>query len=149
MSVSKCLQVGQKSKGGARRFIHWFMRHYYCCDIPLDTDIASDVIFQHSALGVVISKYAVVESGVTIMHGVTLGASNGLTNAPIIRKNSIICAGAIVVGKIEVGEGCIVGAGAIVTKNIPPHHTVVGFNKIMPINDKMKRIIQSSAVLHK
>lgn len=117
MSINTLLAIGKKLKN---KLLQWFMRHYYCCDIPIETNIASDVIFQHSGLGVVISKYAVVESGVTIMHGVTLGASNGLTNAPIIRKHSIIGAGAILVGKIEVGEGCIIDAGAVLQKMFHP-----------------------------
>ena len=142
MSVNKCLRVGKKSRGGVKKIIQWFMRHYYSCDIPLEASIADDVIFQHSALGVVISKYAIIESGVTIMHGVTLGASKGLTNAPIIRKNAILGANCTIVGKVEVGKGCIVGAGAIVTKDVPPHHTVIGVNKVIPISDEMINVIK-------
>ena len=139
---------GEKIKGGVRRLILWFMRHYYSCDIPLEAAIADDVIFQHSALGVVISKYAIVESGVTIMHGVTLGASKGLTNAPIIHRDAILGASCTIVGKVEVGEGSIVGAGAIVTKDVPPHHTVIGVNKIIPISDEMKKVIEQIQKKH-
>lgn len=120
------------------------MRHYYSCDIPLEALIADRVTFQHSALGVVISKYAVIEEGVTIMQGVTLGASKGLENAPIIRRNSIICAGSIIVGKVEVGERCIVGAGAIVTKDVPAHHMVIGVNRILPISEEMNEVLKKT-----
>ena len=136
------MSTNREKTRGVRKIIQWFMRHYYSCDIPIEAAIADDVVFQHSALGVVISKYAIIESGVTIMHGVTLGASKGLTNAPIIHKNVILGASCTIVGKVDVGEGCIVGAGAIVTKDVPPHHTVIGVNKIIPISDEMKKVIE-------
>lgn len=136
------LAIRKKSVGG-RRLISWFMRHYYGCDIPIDANIADDVSFQHSALGVVISKYAVVESKVIIQHGVTLGASKGLENAPVVHKGAILGARATIIGHVEIGKGAIVGAGAIVTKDVPPFHTVVGVNKVFPNSSEMETIRKS------
>ena len=34
--------------------------------------------------------------------------------------------GTTVIGRITIGENSIVGAGAVVTKNIPPNRIVVG-----------------------
>jgi acetyltransferase-like isoleucine patch superfamily enzyme len=45
---------------------------------------------------------------------------------PIIRKGSRIGAGAIILPGIEIGEYSIVGAGSVVTKNVPPYSVVVG-----------------------
>jgi acetyltransferase-like isoleucine patch superfamily enzyme len=44
----------------------------------------------------------------------------------IIRKGASIGANATILPEIEIGEGAIVGAGAVVTKNVPAHVTVVG-----------------------
>lgn len=44
----------------------------------------------------------------------------------IIRENSYIGAGAIILPGIEIGRCAIIGAGAVVTKNVAPCTTVVG-----------------------
>jgi acetyltransferase-like isoleucine patch superfamily enzyme len=45
----------------------------------------------------------------------------------VIEKNVWIAAGATVIGGVTVGENAVVAAGAVVTKNVPPH-TLVGGN---------------------
>jgi acetyltransferase-like isoleucine patch superfamily enzyme len=45
---------------------------------------------------------------------------------PIIRKGSRIGAGSVILPGIEIGEYSIVGAGSVVTKNVPPYSVVVG-----------------------
>lgn len=45
---------------------------------------------------------------------------------PIIRKGAGIGAGAILLPNIEIGESSIVGAGAVVTKDVPPYTLVMG-----------------------
>jgi serine O-acetyltransferase len=46
--------------------------------------------------------------------------------APIIGDNVHITAGAKVFGAITIGDNSIIGANAVVTKNVPPDCTVVG-----------------------
>lgn len=64
-----------------------------------------------------------IEENVSVYQQVTIGNTVG---RPTLRKGCTICAGAIVLGPIEIGEGSTVGAGAVVTKNVPPHCIVVG-----------------------
>ena len=45
---------------------------------------------------------------------------------PRIGNNVKVCAGAIVLGDIEIGDNVIIGAGAVVTKSIPANSVVVG-----------------------
>lgn len=47
-------------------------------------------------------------------------------DAPVIGDDVRITAGAIVVGKIHVGSGAVIGAGAVVVKDVPENATVVG-----------------------
>jgi len=47
-------------------------------------------------------------------------------NGPIIEKNAVIGAGAVVLPGIVIGKNSFVGAGSIVTKNVPPDRVVVG-----------------------
>lgn len=44
----------------------------------------------------------------------------------IVRKGASIGAGAIILPGIEIGESAMVGAGAVVTKDVAAHTTVVG-----------------------
>jgi UDP-2-acetamido-3-amino-2,3-dideoxy-glucuronate N-acetyltransferase len=47
-------------------------------------------------------------------------------NKTIIRSGASIGANATVVCGIEIGEGALIGAGSVVSKNVPPHVVVVG-----------------------
>lgn len=44
----------------------------------------------------------------------------------IVRRGASIGTGATILGGLEIGERAIIGAGAVVTKNVPPNSTVVG-----------------------
>lgn len=81
----------------------------------------------------------VIEDNVTVSHRVTIlthtdaGESplkDGLlpsSQAPVIlRRGSYIGAGAMILAGVEIGECAIVGAGAVVAKNVPPCTTVAG-----------------------
>ena len=45
---------------------------------------------------------------------------------PILREGVSIGAGAVILPNIEIGAGSVVGAGAVVTKNVPPKAIVYG-----------------------
>lgn len=56
---------------------------------------------------------------------VTIG-HKGKDRRPTIGNNVRISCGAKVLGRLTIGDGSIVGANAVVTKNVPPNCTVVG-----------------------
>jgi acetyltransferase-like isoleucine patch superfamily enzyme len=49
-----------------------------------------------------------------------------LIKGPTIRRGARIGGGAILLPSVEIGEEAFVGAGAVVTKNVPPRMLVVG-----------------------
>ena len=51
---------------------------------------------------------------------------HGLVKGPTIRRGARIGGGAILCPGIEIGEEAFVGAGAVVTKDVPPRVVVVG-----------------------
>jgi serine O-acetyltransferase len=65
-----------------------------------------------------------IGSSVYVNHLVTVGEKNG--NKPIIEDNVVLNAGCIVIGGITIGKNSIIGAGAVVVKNIPENSVVVG-----------------------
>jgi acetyltransferase-like isoleucine patch superfamily enzyme len=44
----------------------------------------------------------------------------------IVERRASIGSGAVVLGGIRIGEGALVGAGAVVSRDVPPNTTVVG-----------------------
>lgn len=71
--------------------------------------------------GTIISHHSTIESNVFISFGVNVGASLAIKNKAYL---GIGCT--IMTGLQSVGVGAIVGAGAVVIKNIPDYTTVVG-----------------------
>jgi serine O-acetyltransferase len=56
---------------------------------------------------------------------VTIGYTN-MTDTPTIGDNVQITAGAKVFGNIHIGDNSVIGANAVVFKDVPPNCTVVG-----------------------
>ena len=50
----------------------------------------------------------------------------------VVRQGASIAAGAIILPGLEIGRYALVGAGAVVTRDVPPHQVVVG-NPARPI----------------
>jgi acetyltransferase-like isoleucine patch superfamily enzyme len=46
--------------------------------------------------------------------------------ATVVKRGASVGAGAIVLAGVTIGEFCLVGAGSIVTKNLPRHALAVG-----------------------
>jgi sugar O-acyltransferase (sialic acid O-acetyltransferase NeuD family) len=63
---------------------------------------------------------AVLEDYATIAPGVNIGGNTTLG------RGSQIGIGAALLQGIDIGEGCILGAGAVAICNLPPHSTCVG-----------------------
>jgi len=78
--------------------------------------------------GVVIGETAVIGNDVLIYQGVTLGGTGKEKGKrhPTIGSNVVIGAEAIVLGNITIGDNSRIGAGAVVTKDVPPNSTAVG-----------------------
>ena len=91
--------------------------------------IGPDTVFMgvpelpHGLHGIFVSRFAVIGEDCRIYQNVTIGEVNRKT--PIIGRNCLIGAGAIVLGDIKIGENVKIGAGAVVSTDIPDNCTVV------------------------
>jgi serine acetyltransferase/thymidylate kinase len=95
------------------------------CVVPRD-------LYLPHPYGIVIHSQTRLGRGVTVMQQVTLGGKDLNHNvAPIVEDDAYIGAGARVLGGVRIGTGAIVGANAVVTRDIPPYTTVVGSNRIL------------------
>lgn len=147
LDVKKMLKFYQLSEEYSKNYIlkrvflklawrkHDKIFYKYGCDITPSCKV-DDIIFRHP-IGIVIGGGARLKKGVIVHQNVTFGAArfdenrHGISCNQIVGENTIICAGAKILGNIEIGKNCIIGANAVVTKNIPDGKTVVGYNKII------------------
>ena len=85
-------------------------------------------LFIDHGFGVVIGETAVLGDNVTLFQGVTLGGTGKEKGKrhPTIGDNVVIGAGAKVLGNITVGRDSMIGANAVVIRDVPEHSTVVG-----------------------
>jgi len=81
-------------------------------------------------VGIVIGEGVRLGDRVKIYQNVTLGGARvgdwQAGNYPEVGDDTVIFAGAVVVGKIRVGKHCVIGANAVVTRDVPDYATVAG-----------------------
>jgi acetyltransferase-like isoleucine patch superfamily enzyme len=53
---------------------------------------------------------------------------------PFVDEDSVVGYGAVIVGGVQIGPRSYVAAGAVVTKDVPPEHVVVGTNVMTPMS---------------
>lgn len=109
------------------RLISQFARLLTLIEIHPGARIGRRFFIDHGN-GVVIGETTEIGADVTIYQGVTLGGTGKERGKrhPTIGNNVVIGAGAIVLGNIRISDGARIGAGAVVTKSVPPETTVVG-----------------------
>jgi acetyltransferase-like isoleucine patch superfamily enzyme len=63
--------------------------------------------------------------------------------APILRRFAAVGAGATILPGVEIGEGSLVGAGAVVTRDVPPWTIVMGVPARVrePVPEEWRRLI--------
>jgi acetyltransferase-like isoleucine patch superfamily enzyme len=138
----------------------------YGCEIGDQTKIGSFVEIQKNAkIGArcKISSHTFICEGVTVEDNVFVGHGVTFINdkypratnrngelqteddwrceVTIVKRGASIGSGVTVLGGITIGENAIVGAGSVVTKNVPPNATVAGnparlFNNPVSLNNE-------------
>ena len=93
--------------------------------IPVEASIGPDTFLAHGGVGVVIHPHAVIGSNVMINTGVVIGGRRKL-GAPTIGDNVYLGTGCKVLGNVTVGSGSIIGANAVVTRDVPPRAIAAG-----------------------
>ena len=97
-------------------------------DIHPGASIGNYFCIDHGT-GIVIGETATIGDRVRIYHGVTLGVKNfrkdeqgnllkGYKRHPDVGNDVVIYANATVMGNITLGDRCIIGANAVVTRNV-------------------------------
>lgn len=97
-------------------------------DIHPAATIGAGFMMDHGT-GIVIGETAVVGDGCTLLHGVTLGGNgkdHNVDRHPKVGAQVLIGASASLLGNIQIGDGCKIGAGSVVLSDVPAGATAVG-----------------------
>lgn len=90
-------------------------------------EIGRGVFIDHG-MGVVIGETAIIGDGCLLYKGVVLGGttSEKTKRHPNLGKKVVVGSNACILGNITIGDYARIGSGSVVTKDVPPHATVVG-----------------------
>lgn len=90
--------------------------------------IGRRLVIDHG-MGLVIGETSEIGDDCILFHGVTLGGTkfDPIKRHPTVQNKVLIGAGAKVLGPITLGEGCRVGANAVVVKDVPAGTTATGY----------------------
>lgn len=90
--------------------------------IDINTKIGGGIKLAHPFSTIINAEY--IGENLYINHLVTIGEKNG--RKPIIGDNVELHANCCVIGGITIGDNVIIGAGTVVTKDVPANTIVVG-----------------------
>lgn len=147
MRTNYLYSMGHKiHKKGFKRFSKLFDFFNYLLHnsyLPSKSEIGKETIFAYGGIGIVIHERAVIGKHCVIGQGITIGGKSGSKGVPIIEDNVEICAGARILGEINIGHDSIIGANAVVVDDVEPYSVVAGvpakiIDKITEDNFKKK-----------
>lgn len=119
----------------------WFYNHYltplaiiiraiiriiFSADIPYKLTIGKGTKMPHDALGSVFHPDVIIGRDCIIRQGITIGGRSGYDKLPVLEDGVDVGAHAQILGPITLGHNSVIGAGAIVVKDVPPYAVVVG-----------------------
>ena len=109
------------------RFVSQLSRFLTGIEIHPGATIGKRFFIDHGA-GIAIGETAEIGDNVMLYHGVTLGGTGKQKNKrhPTVEDNVMIGAGTIVLGPVTIGANTKIGAGSVVTQDLPPNVTAVG-----------------------
>ncbi len=102
-----------------------FIRLLFGCQISLGAKIGKGSRIGYGGIGTIIHDRVVIGENVLIGPGVVIGGTSKKYEVPVIGDNCEIAPGAKILGPVKIGKNCIVGANAVVIRDVPDN-TVVG-----------------------
>ena len=122
--------------GAVNRFLCWVFRRgrpralkrlvslFFHVELP-DKDHLVRLPHPH---GVVVNGGVTLGRNVTLYQGVTLGSKRygRNTGAPVLRDDVCVFPNAVVVGRVTVGAGAVIGPCSVVIEDVPPGAVVAG-----------------------
>ncbi|NBA85277.1 serine acetyltransferase [Emticicia sp. CRIBPO] len=98
-------------------------------ELPYKTKVGKGLIIHHGH-ALVVNDSTRIGDNCTLRHSTTIGNKqlddDKFTKSPEIGNNVDVGSNVCIIGPIKVGNNVKIGAGSVVTKDIPPNSVVVG-----------------------
>lgn len=98
-----------------------YVRNHYGIELPATTRVGRRLILGHQS-GIVIHPHAEIGDDCMIRQNVTIGSATPdrvFQEAPKLGNRVQVGAGAVIVGKVTIGDGARIGPTAVVLTNVP------------------------------
>ena len=123
--------LGRRLKNGPRilyftykLFYRFLVCRYYSVDFPLEVKVGAGLKIHHG-YGLVVHPRAIIGNNVVLRHATTIGNDGRSDAAPVLEDSVDVGAGCLILGKVCIGEGAVIGAGSIVTKSVEKRSIVI------------------------
>lgn len=147
--------VGERREGLLRsmllflyRILWRYVRNHYGIEIPRATIIGRRLRIAHQH-GIVIHPNTEIGDDCIIRHNVTIGAVTleRFEDGPKFGHRVDIGAGAVIVGKVMVGDGARIGPNCVIMTNVPANTTVfLGPPRMIQMQKGQEEIVSSADV---
>ena len=116
------------------RIISQISRFFTGIEIHPKAKIGKNLFIDHG-MGVVIGETSEISDNVTIYHNVTLGGTSPSINTneqrnskrhPTLEENVVVGSGAQILGPVVIVKNSLIGANAVVTKDVPEKSIMAG-----------------------
>ncbi|WP_262103497.1 hypothetical protein [Arthrobacter sp. Marseille-P9274] len=96
-------------------------------DMPGRVHCGPGLRLPHGGRGIAIHPNVRIGAGVAFYHRVTLrGFGHDRTNVPTVGDGVLFCVNSAAVGRVNVGNNVTVGAGTVISSDVPDGATAVG-----------------------
>ncbi|WP_174273458.1 serine O-acetyltransferase [Sphingomonas bacterium] len=111
-------------------------RNVYGIELPYSVQLGRGVVIEHQG-GVVVHGATVIGDRCILRQNCTLGIRrmDALADAPILEEGVQLGAGAVVLGRIRLGRGAMVGANAVVMQDVPAGALATGVPATIRLRD--------------
>ena len=103
------------------RVMYRYVRNQYGIELPATTRVGRRLLLGHQS-GIVIHPHAEIGDDCMIRQNVTIGSATPdrvFQEAPKLGNRVQVGAGAVIVGKVTIGDGARIGPTAVVLTNVP------------------------------
>lgn len=110
--------------------------------LPYSAQIGEGFYIGHFG-GIIINASAIIGINCNISQGVTIGVSGRgeKRGVPVIGNNVYLGANAVIVGKINIGDNCVIAANSLVIDSVEANKTVLGVPAVIINNNTSKEYI--------
>lgn len=128
------------------RLANWLYRHHipllpkllwrvmyllFNSSVPASCSIGKGTVLAYGGIGIVVHARAVIGRNCVIGQNTTIGGKSGWYEVPVIGDNVRLSAGARILGPVRIGNNVIIGANAVVVKDVPDNCIVAGIPAII------------------